>query len=71
MKYNIKNYVIGKGVFVGRFAEKDLSKGKDKIAIKNAKEDTGLKYINCFDVKDKGAVAIDVYVCQSTDCKDF
>lgn len=55
---------MGKMVLVGTFNENDLLMGKDKIAIKKAKEEHGLNYIESKLLKKGGKpVGIKIWVC--------
>lgn len=59
-----RKYVKGKGFLVGQFMEEELRKGIDKLEVKKAKEETGLKYTNSSYVKRKGEiVGLKLYVC--------
>jgi hypothetical protein len=48
--------------FVGKFNEQQLKKGEDKIAIKKAQDETGLKYIDSKIIKKKGVTYMEVYL---------
>ena len=51
-------------VFVGTFKEDNLTKGKDKLEINEAKEKHGLKYVNTEYVKKGGQiVGMKIWVC--------
>lgn len=53
-------------ILVGTFDENDLSQGKDKEAIKEAKEKYGLKYTETKLIKKRGKiVGLKVWVCDS------
>ena len=51
-------------VLVGTFNEEDVKNGRDKIAIEQKMDETGLKYINSkIIVKNGKPVGIEVYLC--------
>jgi len=51
-------------VLVGIFTEKDLTEGKDKIAIEQKMKETGLNYIQSKFIKKNGKiVGMKVWVC--------
>lgn len=59
-----------KGFFVGTFDEAQLKKGEDKIAVEQAKADTGCKYVNTEFVKKGGTiVGLKLYVCTADEMK--
>lgn len=51
-------------VLVGTFNEEDVKNGRDKIAIEQKMNETGLKYINSKIITKNGKpVGIEVYLC--------
>lgn len=51
-------------IYVGRFNEEDLKKGRDKIETKKAMEKHDLKYTNTKLIKHLNKIiAIDIWVC--------
>ena len=65
-------YIEGKGVLVGSYNELDLANGVDKVDVKIAKRNTGLKYTNqTYQKKNKKIVAVKIYMCTVDDCVFF
>ena len=55
-------------IYVGRFNEEDLKKGKDKIEVKKAMEKHNLKYTNTKLVqKSNKIIGIDIWVCDENE----
>lgn len=63
-------YIIGLGIPVGTFDEKDLKNGIDKIQVeKYQKEYPQYKYVNTKIIKEHGIRKLAVYICNAEDFK--
>lgn len=49
-------------ILVGDFNEQQLTAGEDKLAVKKAQEETGLKYVSTKIVKIKGETHLRIWV---------
>ena len=56
-------------VFVGKYNERDLEAGADKVDVEKAKEKTGLKYVQSKIVKEKGTTYLKLWVCTAEEFK--
>lgn len=56
-------------VFVGKYNERDLEAGVDKVDVAKAKEKTGLKYVQSKIVKEKGTTYLKLWVCTAEEFK--
>ena len=56
-------------VFVGKYNERDLEAGADKVDVEKAKEKTGLKYVQTKIVKEKGTTYLKLWVCTAEEFK--
>ena len=58
-------------VLVGDFSEQELIDGLDQKAIKDKKEETGLRYTNSKFFKKRGVQYMRVWLCDLNNCDDF
>lgn len=56
-------------ILVGDFNEQQLTAGEDKLAVKKAQEETGLKYVSTKIVKIKGETHLRIWVESIDDFK--
>lgn len=55
-------------VYIGRFNESQIKSGADKIAIEQAKKETGLNYVESKIIyKNKKPIALDLWVCNANE----
>ncbi len=61
-----------KGVYVGEFSEADIDAGKDRAALAEAQERTGLRYSNSELVRKNGIiVALRLWACNMEEMEVF
>lgn len=65
-------YIEGKGYLVGCFNEEELIKKNDKVALKKAMEETGLKFVNTeYIKKGKNIIGLKIYVCTQSEVQNW
>lgn len=63
-----KNYIKGKGIFIGTFDLEDVTSGKDKEIVNKFLKENNMQYVNTTCVKkNKKIIGLKVWACTLED----